>query len=36
MSGPTVLATKLMPPLRRGLMHRRRLVQALDGAARTG
>lgn len=27
------MATKLAPPLRRGLMHRRRLVQALDGAA---
>lgn len=34
MSGPTLLATKLHPPVRRGLMHRRRLVQALDGAAR--
>lgn len=34
MSGPTLLATKLAPPLRRGLMHRRRLVQMLDGAAR--
>ncbi|HXT42573.1 MAG TPA: LuxR C-terminal-related transcriptional regulator [Pseudonocardiaceae bacterium] len=34
MSGPTLLATKLAPPLRRGLMHRRRLVQVLDGAAR--
>lgn len=33
-SGPTLLATKLAPPLRRGLMHRRRLVQALDGSAR--
>jgi LuxR family maltose regulon positive regulatory protein len=33
-SGPTLLATKLAPPLRRGLMHRRRLVQVLDGAAR--
>ncbi|HET9255501.1 MAG TPA: hypothetical protein VFO16_09895 [Pseudonocardiaceae bacterium] len=33
MSGPMVLATKLAPPLRRGL-HRRRLVQLLDGAAR--
>jgi LuxR family transcriptional regulator, maltose regulon positive regulatory protein len=33
-SGPTLLATKLAPPLRRGLMHRRRLVQALNGAAR--
>jgi LuxR family maltose regulon positive regulatory protein len=29
-----LLATKLAPPLRRGLMHRRRLVQVLDGAAR--
>lgn len=29
-----MLATKLAPPLRRGLMHRRRLVQVLDGAAR--
>jgi LuxR family maltose regulon positive regulatory protein len=29
-----LLASKLQPPLRRGLMHRRRLVQALDGAAR--
>ncbi|MGH3768574.1 MAG: sigma-70 family RNA polymerase sigma factor [Pseudonocardiaceae bacterium] len=34
MSGPTLLATKLAPPLRRGLMHRRRLVDALDDAAR--
>lgn len=34
MSGLAVLATKLAPPLRRGLMHRRRLVQALDGATR--
>ncbi|MGQ0719271.1 MAG: LuxR C-terminal-related transcriptional regulator [Pseudonocardiales bacterium] len=34
MGGPTLLATKLHPPVRRGLMHRRRLVQALDGAAR--
>ncbi|HEY6421922.1 MAG TPA: hypothetical protein VIY28_01475 [Pseudonocardiaceae bacterium] len=34
MRGPTLLATKLHPPLRRGLMHRRRLVQTLDGAAR--
>lgn len=34
MPGPTLLASKLQPPLRRGLMHRRRLVQALDGAAR--
>jgi LuxR family maltose regulon positive regulatory protein len=33
-SGPTLLATKLAAPLRRGLMHRRRLVQALDGAVR--
>ncbi|HKS51147.1 MAG TPA: helix-turn-helix transcriptional regulator, partial [Pseudonocardiaceae bacterium] len=34
MSGPTLLATKLAPPLRRGLMHRRRLVQTLDGSVR--
>jgi LuxR family maltose regulon positive regulatory protein len=33
-SGPTLLATKLHPPVRRGLMHRLWLVQALDGAAR--
>ncbi len=34
MPGPTLLATKLQPPVRRGLIHRRQLVQVLDGAAR--